>query len=96
MFYTLDWLISFFHVLKIFGLQAEALLKTNKHDDAIETMKNCPNFGVDECTRIFGPRGSASILVHRSQVDLVAGRLELNHSPFKVMGEICIGLMGEY
>ncbi|KAL7104398.1 hypothetical protein ACP275_08G242100 [Erythranthe tilingii] len=60
----------------IFGLKAEALLKLNRHQEAIETMDTCPNFDVDECTKFFGPIGSSSLLIYRAQIDLVAGRFD--------------------
>lgn len=60
---------------KIFALQAEALLKLHKHQDADETMSKGPNFELDSCTRFLGPIGSANLLAIRAQVDLAAGRL---------------------
>ncbi|KAK4417209.1 TPR repeat-containing thioredoxin TTL4 [Sesamum alatum] len=60
----------------VFGLKAEALLKLNRREEAIQTMQNGPNFDIDDCTKFFGPIGSASLLVYRAQVNLVAGRFE--------------------
>ncbi|KAI3451141.1 hypothetical protein Pfo_007806 [Paulownia fortunei] len=60
----------------IFGLKAEALLKLNRHEEAIETMEKGPNFDIDDCTKFFGPIGSSSLLLFRAQVDLVAGRFD--------------------
>ncbi|KAG6394521.1 hypothetical protein SASPL_145109 [Salvia splendens] len=60
----------------IFGLRAEALLKMNKHEEAIETMGKSPDFDVDLCTKFFGPVGSSSLLVFQSQVYLAAGRFD--------------------
>lgn len=60
---------------KIFALQAEALLKLHKHQDADETMSKGPNFELDSCTKFLGPIGSANLLAIRAQVDLAAGRL---------------------
>lgn len=59
---------------KIFALQAEALLKLRRHQDADNIMTKCPNFDVDECTKFFGPIGNANLLVTRAQVDMAAGR----------------------
>lgn len=59
---------------KIFALQAEALLKLRRPQDADEALKKGPNFDIDECTKFFGPIGSASLLVIRAQVDMAAGR----------------------
>ena len=61
--------------LKIYALQAEALLKLRRHQDADKVMSRCPKFDVDECTKFFGPIGNANLLVTQAQVDLVAGRL---------------------
>lgn len=63
--------------MKIIGLRAEALLKLNRHQEAIETMENSPNFDIENCKKFFGPVGTSSLLIFRAQVDLVAGRLEL-------------------
>ncbi|KAK4485945.1 hypothetical protein RD792_008597 [Penstemon davidsonii] len=60
----------------IFSLKAEALLKLDKHQEAIETMAESPNFDIDECTKFFGPIGSASLLIVRARVDMVAGRFD--------------------
>ena len=60
----------------IFGLKAEALLKMNRHQEAIETMEKGPNFDTDLCTKFFGPVGTSGLLVFQSQVHLVAGRFE--------------------
>ncbi|KAJ7956840.1 TPR repeat-containing thioredoxin like [Quillaja saponaria] len=60
----------------IFALQAEALLKLHRIQDADEALSKGPNFEVDACTKFFGPVGNASLLVTRAQVDLAAGRIE--------------------
>lgn len=59
---------------KIFALQAEALLKLRRPQDADEALKKGPNFDTDECTKFFGPIGSANLLLIRAQVDMAAGR----------------------
>ncbi|KAL0396585.1 UNVERIFIED_CONTAM: Inactive TPR repeat-containing thioredoxin TTL3 [Sesamum calycinum] len=60
----------------IFALRAEALLKLNRHQGAIETMTRGPNFDIDECKKFFGPFGSASLLIVHAQVDMVEGRFD--------------------
>jgi len=55
-------------------LQAEALLKVRRHQDADNVMSKCPYFDADECTKFFGPIGNANLLVAHAQVDLAAGR----------------------
>lgn len=50
----------FLIVTKIYALQAEALLKLHKHQDADETLNDGPNFDVDDCTKFLGPIGNAN------------------------------------
>ncbi|XP_030535099.2 inactive TPR repeat-containing thioredoxin TTL3-like [Rhodamnia argentea] len=61
---------------QIFALQAEALLKLRKHQDADEALSEGPNFEVEECTKFLGPIGNAGLLVVRAQVDLAVGRFD--------------------
>ncbi|KAM5577324.1 inactive TPR repeat-containing thioredoxin TTL3 [Rosa sericea] len=61
---------------QIFSLQAEALLKVHRHQEADEALSRGPNFGVDACTKYFGPISNASMLVTRAQVDMCAGRID--------------------
>lgn len=68
--FVLDW-----EKKKIFALKAEALVKLHRYHEADQTLKNGPNFDLDECTNFFGPIGNAGLLVIQAQVDLAAGRL---------------------
>ncbi|KAJ7945389.1 TPR repeat-containing thioredoxin like [Quillaja saponaria] len=61
---------------QIFALQAEALLKLHRNQEAEEALSNGPNFEVDACTKFFGPVANANLLVTRAQVVLSAGRIE--------------------
>ncbi|PQQ10306.1 inactive TPR repeat-containing thioredoxin TTL3 [Prunus yedoensis var. nudiflora] len=61
---------------QIYALQAEALLKLNRHQEADEALSRGPNFEVDACSKFFGPIGNANLLATRAQVDMVAGRLD--------------------
>ncbi|TQE14107.1 hypothetical protein C1H46_000026 [Malus baccata] len=61
---------------QIYALQAEALLKLNRHREADEALSSGPNFEVDACTKFLGPIGNANLLATRAQVDMVAGRLD--------------------
>lgn len=61
---------------QIFALQAEALLKLRKHQDADEALSKGPNFEVKECTKFLGPVGNAGLLLVRAQVDLAVGRFD--------------------
>lgn len=63
--------------MKIFGLKAEALLKLNRHEEAIETIEKVSTFETEQCLKFFGQVGGSSYLIFCAQVDLVAGRLEL-------------------
>ncbi|KAA8546831.1 hypothetical protein F0562_003245 [Nyssa sinensis] len=60
----------------IFALQAEALLKLHRHQEADEALTRGPNFDVDDCTKFFGPISNATLLVLRAQVDMAAGRID--------------------
>lgn len=62
---------------KIYALQAEALIKLRRHQEADEALTKGPNFQDDECTKYFGPIGNANLLVVRTQVDMAVGRLVL-------------------
>ncbi|XP_057807088.1 inactive TPR repeat-containing thioredoxin TTL3-like [Salvia miltiorrhiza] len=60
----------------IFALKAEALLKLNRHQEAIQAMADGPNYDTDECIKFFGPIASASLLVMRAQVAVADGRFD--------------------
>lgn len=62
------------HSIKIYSLQAEALLKLNRHQEADAVLQTSPGFSVDDCTKFFGPYGNANLLIIRAQVDMAAGR----------------------
>ena len=59
------------------ALQAEALLRLQRHDeaDAVFNGPSAPRFGIDESTKFFGTIGHAYVLIVRAQVDMAAGRL---------------------
>ncbi|XP_057971180.1 inactive TPR repeat-containing thioredoxin TTL3-like [Malania oleifera] len=61
---------------QIFALQAEALLRLRRHEDADAALTKGPNFDVDECTKFFGPIGNTTLLLVRAQVDMAAGRFD--------------------
>ncbi|KAH8507776.1 hypothetical protein H0E87_010079 [Populus deltoides] len=61
---------------QIFALQAEALIKLHRHQEAEEASMKCPNFDVDDCTKFFGPIGNANLLVVRAQVHMALGRFD--------------------
>lgn len=70
---------------KIFALQAEALIKLHRHQEADEALRNGPHFQDDECTKYFGPIGNANLLMVRAQIDIAVGRLVLQFSVMHVL-----------
>ncbi|KAI3872655.1 hypothetical protein MKX03_010924 [Papaver bracteatum] len=61
---------------QIFALQAQALLKLGKHEEADALLMKAPAFDVDACTEFFGPSANAQLLQIRAQVDLASGRFD--------------------
>ncbi|KAL5211364.1 hypothetical protein ABZP36_022211 [Zizania latifolia] len=61
---------------QVMALQAEALLKLQRHDEADAVLGGAPRFGVDESTKFFGTVAHAYVLMIRAQVDIAAGRFE--------------------
>lgn len=59
----------------MFALQAEALLKLLRHEEAYTTYQKGPNFSIDLCINFFGMAYSAYLLMIGSHVYLAAGRL---------------------
>ncbi|XP_044478468.1 TPR repeat-containing thioredoxin TTL1-like [Mangifera indica] len=60
----------------VYALQTEALLRLQRHQEAFATYKKGPKFFIEPCTKLFGPAGSAYILVMKAQVYMATGRLE--------------------
>ncbi|VAI49231.1 unnamed protein product [Triticum turgidum subsp. durum] len=61
---------------QVMALQAEALLKLQRHDEADSALRGAPRFGADESTKFFGTTAHAYVLMVRALVDMAAGRLE--------------------
>ncbi|KAI4966419.1 TPR repeat-containing thioredoxin TTL4-like [Hordeum vulgare subsp. vulgare] len=61
---------------QVMALQAEALLKLQRHDEADSALRGALRFGVDESAKTFGTTAHAYVLMVRAQVDMAAGRLE--------------------
>ncbi|KAH0850792.1 hypothetical protein HID58_095248 [Brassica napus] len=59
---------------QVYSLQAEAWLKTHRHQEADDALSKCPVFDVETSTRYYGPVGYAGFLVVRAQVHLASGR----------------------
>lgn len=57
-------------------MQADALLKLQKHEDADSTMSRAPELGgMDEFTKFFGATANSYFLMIQAQVEMAAGRL---------------------
>lgn len=65
---------DFVALLKVLALQAEALLKLKRHDEADSVLSGAPKFDADASTKFFGPIDYAYVLMIRAQVDMAAGR----------------------
>jgi DnaJ family protein C protein 7 len=61
--------------MKVYALQAEALLNLHRHEDAYATYQKGPNFSNDFCAKLFGRPGSAYVMMIKARVFLAAGRL---------------------
>ncbi|XAR73366.1 hypothetical protein NMG60_11007313 [Bertholletia excelsa] len=61
---------------QIFALQAEALMKLGRPQEAEEALSRGPNFDEEDCNKFFGPIGNATLLVTRAVVDMYAGRFD--------------------
>ncbi|XP_043710697.1 inactive TPR repeat-containing thioredoxin TTL3-like [Telopea speciosissima] len=62
--------------LQVLAMQAESLLKLQKHEDADNTLTHGPVFDMDDCNKFFGTTTYSYILQIRSQVDMAAGRFD--------------------
>lgn len=67
-------------------MQAEALLKLHRHEEADATFTSGPNFDPDALTKLFTTSTSAYYFLAAAQVDLAAGRLVLPYSAQKADG----------
>ncbi|XP_010269225.1 PREDICTED: TPR repeat-containing thioredoxin TTL1-like [Nelumbo nucifera] len=61
---------------QVFALQAEALLRLCRHQDADATLSKGPEFEMEACTKFFGPSVTAQLLLIRAQVDMSVGRFD--------------------
>ena len=61
-------------ILKVFAIQAEALLKLEQYEEAETALIDAPTFDSDECTKFFGSSVGAYLFMVRSLVDLASGR----------------------
>ncbi|KAJ3695809.1 hypothetical protein LUZ60_001186 [Juncus effusus] len=61
---------------QVYALQAEALIKMQRHDEAESVLIDAPKFDVNEATKFFGTIANAYFLMVQAQVDMAIGRFE--------------------
>ena len=59
---------------QVYALQAEAFLKSYRHQEADDALSRCPVFDVEMSTKYYGPVGYAGFLVVWAQVHMSSGR----------------------
>ncbi|CAN8256752.1 unnamed protein product [Cochlearia groenlandica] len=59
---------------QVYALQAEAFLKSYRHQEADDAFSRCPVFDIELSTRYYGPIGYAGFLVVWAQVHMSCGR----------------------
>lgn len=65
---------------QVYALQAEAFLKTYRHQEADDVLSRCPVFDGEMSTKYYGPIGYAGFLVVWAQVHMASGRFVLFES----------------
>lgn len=61
---------------QIYAMQAEALVKLNRHDEAYVALQKQTDLDVEACNRLFGAVETANLLTIRSQVYMTVGRFD--------------------
>ncbi|XP_059631370.1 inactive TPR repeat-containing thioredoxin TTL3-like isoform X2 [Cornus florida] len=61
---------------QIYAMQAEALLKLHRHQEACDTIRMEPKFQIESLAQLFGSATSAYLLIIRAQIYMVDGRFE--------------------
>ncbi|KAG5245824.1 TPR repeat-containing thioredoxin TTL [Salix suchowensis] len=61
---------------QVFAMQAEALLRLHRHQEAYTAYQKGPNFSADSCAELFGSTIASYLLVTRARVYMAAGRFE--------------------
>ena len=59
---------------QVYALQADAFLKSYRHQEADDALSRCPVFDVEMNTKYYGPIGYAGFLVVWAQVHMSLGR----------------------
>ncbi|CAA6669580.1 unnamed protein product [Spirodela intermedia] len=61
---------------QVFALQAEALLKLERYEEAETALIDAPTFDRDACAKFYGSSGGAYLFMVRSLVDMASGRFD--------------------
>lgn len=61
---------------QVFAMQAEALLRLHRHQEAYTAYQKRPNLSVESCGKLFDPTMASYLLVIGAQVYMAAGRFE--------------------
>ncbi|KDP41365.1 hypothetical protein JCGZ_15772 [Jatropha curcas] len=61
---------------KVYAMQAEALLRLHRHEEAYRAYRRGPNFSIDSCTKCFGLATTSHLLMIGAQVYMGAGRFD--------------------
>ncbi|KAF9687304.1 hypothetical protein SADUNF_Sadunf02G0079600 [Salix dunnii] len=61
---------------QVYAMQAEALLRLHRHQEAYTAYQKGPGFSADLCTKLFGPTIAPYILMIGAQVYMSVGRFE--------------------
>lgn len=67
--------ILFLLLVKIYAMQAEALMELRRHEEAYKVIQEGPNFEMEICTKFLGSAEIAKIMITRTKVYIAAGRL---------------------
>lgn len=59
---------------QIYALQAEALLKLHRHQEAYASFRKRPNLDINPCIEFFGPDYCAYLLIIQAQLYMTMGR----------------------
>lgn len=62
-------------IWQVFALQAEALLKLQRHDEADAVLNSTLKFDLEALTQLFGTTQTAYVQIIRAQIDMASGRL---------------------
>lgn len=74
-------------ILKVFALQAEALLKLERYEEAETALIDAPTFDRDACAKFYGSSGGAYLFMVRSLVDIASGRSVIDY-PHEELSQI--------